>query len=74
MPEISRFFGIVIQMYWDDHNPPHFHESESVSSLWAVEEDGVKGKVIEEGAQENRKSNRRYRTGFIPHAAATLDA
>ncbi len=25
MPEISRFFGIVIQMYWDDHNPPHFH-------------------------------------------------
>ena len=25
MPEISRFFGIVIKMYWDDHNPPHFH-------------------------------------------------
>ena len=25
MPEISRFFGIVIQMYWNDHNPPHFH-------------------------------------------------
>mgnify|MGYP006308359255 FL=1 len=25
MPEICRFFGIVIRMYWDDHNPPHFH-------------------------------------------------
>ena len=25
MPEISRFFGIVIQMYADDHDPPHFH-------------------------------------------------
>jgi hypothetical protein len=25
MPEISRFFGIVIRMYWNDHNPPHFH-------------------------------------------------
>lgn len=25
MPEISRFFGIVIQMYADDHAPPHFH-------------------------------------------------
>jgi len=25
MPEISKFFGIVIKMYWDDHNPPHFH-------------------------------------------------
>ena len=25
MPEISRFLGIVIQMYFDDHGPPHFH-------------------------------------------------
>lgn len=25
MPEISRFFGIVIQMYFNDHDPPHFH-------------------------------------------------
>ena len=25
MPEISRFFGIIIRMYFDDHDPPHFH-------------------------------------------------
>ena len=25
MPEISRFFGIVITMYFNDHGPPHFH-------------------------------------------------
>ncbi|MBU0629474.1 MAG: DUF4160 domain-containing protein [Candidatus Margulisbacteria bacterium] len=25
MPEISRFFGIVIAVFYDDHNPPHFH-------------------------------------------------
>ncbi|MCD8312770.1 MAG: DUF4160 domain-containing protein [Bacteroidales bacterium] len=25
MPEISRFYGIVIMMFYDDHNPPHFH-------------------------------------------------
>jgi len=25
MPEISRFFGIIIAMFYDDHNPPHFH-------------------------------------------------
>lgn len=25
MPEVSRFFGIVIRMYYNDHNPPHFH-------------------------------------------------
>ncbi len=25
MPEISRFYGIIIAMFYDDHNPPHFH-------------------------------------------------
>ena len=25
MPEISRFFGISIYMYFNDHGPPHFH-------------------------------------------------
>jgi hypothetical protein len=25
MPELSRFLGIVIAMYFNDHNPPHFH-------------------------------------------------
>jgi hypothetical protein len=25
MPELCRFFGIVIRMYYDDHPPPHFH-------------------------------------------------
>jgi len=25
MPELSRFYGIVIQMYFRDHPPPHFH-------------------------------------------------
>ena len=25
MPEISRFFGIIIAMYYREHAPPHFH-------------------------------------------------
>lgn len=25
MPEICRFFGIVISMYYKEHAPPHFH-------------------------------------------------
>jgi hypothetical protein len=25
MPEISRFFGAIITMYYNDHPPPHFH-------------------------------------------------
>ena len=37
MPEISRFLGIVISIYFDDHNPPHFHvgynEDEALLSI-----------------------------------------
>ncbi len=37
MPEISRFYGIVIKMYFDDHDPSHFHveyaEDEAVVSI-----------------------------------------
>ena len=25
MPTISLFYGIAIQMFWQDHAPPHFH-------------------------------------------------
>ena len=25
MPETSRFLGIVVRMYYRDHDPPHFH-------------------------------------------------
>jgi Domain of unknown function (DUF4160) len=36
MPTISRFFGITVRMYYDDHVPPHFHayygeDSEKIS-------------------------------------------
>ncbi len=37
MPEICRFYGIVIKMYFGDHPPPHFHaeygEHEAVLSI-----------------------------------------
>jgi len=25
MPIISKFFGIVVRMFYDEHNPPHIH-------------------------------------------------
>ena len=25
MPELSRFFGVVITMFYNDHEPAHFH-------------------------------------------------
>ena len=41
MPELCRFLGITIQMYFDDHNPPHFHaiynEYESIFCLDPLE-------------------------------------
>ena len=37
MPEICRFYGIVIKLYFGDHPPPHFHaeygEHEAVLSI-----------------------------------------
>lgn len=44
MPTISRFFGIVVQMYDLDHNPPHFHVSYNeytaiidIEGLWILQ-------------------------------------
>ncbi|HAP66337.1 MAG TPA: hypothetical protein DCQ99_00640 [Nitrospinae bacterium] len=25
MPVIAAFFGIIVRMFYDDHNPPHIH-------------------------------------------------
>lgn len=35
MPEISRFLGIIIYMYFNEHNPPHFHAkyNEHIASI-----------------------------------------
>lgn len=41
MPEISRFYGIVIRMFYNDHNPPHFHviyqENEALINIKTLE-------------------------------------
>ena len=33
MPEISRFYGIVVKMFFDDHPPPYFHAEYSGKSV-----------------------------------------
>lgn len=46
MPEISRFFGIVIAMYHDEHPPPHFHARYGGRSITVAITDGrVTGKL-----------------------------
>ena len=41
MPTISEFFGIVIQMFWREHAPPHFHalygENEALINIRTLE-------------------------------------
>jgi hypothetical protein len=32
VPTISRFFGITIAMFFDDHGPPHFHARHAAGS------------------------------------------
>ncbi|HEX8152731.1 MAG TPA: DUF4160 domain-containing protein [Thermoanaerobaculia bacterium] len=41
MPQISRFFGIVIAMYHDDHQPPHFHARYAGAEVQVRISDGV---------------------------------
>ena len=37
MPEISKFYGIIIRMYFQDHNPPHFHaEYQGAKAEYAI--------------------------------------
>ena len=47
MPEISRFFGIIVTMYHQDHDPPHFHarygEYRAILSLESL--DVIAGKI-----------------------------
>ncbi len=38
MPELSRFYGIVVRMFFNDHTPPHFHVYYgSDEALFAIE-------------------------------------
>ena len=46
MPEICRFYGIIIRMFFDDHNPPHFHISyQNYDATINIENGTVKGEM-----------------------------
>ena len=46
MPELSRFFGIIIAMFGGDHNPPHFHVRYGDNEAIITIKDGiVKGEL-----------------------------
>jgi len=46
MPEVSRFYGIVVYMFFGDHNPPHFHAKYQSYEVKINIDDGmVQGKI-----------------------------
>jgi hypothetical protein len=64
MPTLSTFYGILIQMYWQDHPPPHFHalyaEHEAIIDIHTL--DVITGSLprralalVLEWAQEHRQ-------------------
>ncbi len=63
MPTISKFYGILVQMFWSDHPPPHFHavyaEDEAKIDIRTLEviEGWLPGRalsLVTEWAQEHR--------------------
>ena len=48
MPEISRFYGVIILMFIDDHNPPHIHvRYAGYRTSITIEDHTVKGPLPE---------------------------
>lgn len=46
MPEISRFFGIIIRMFYDDHDPPHLHaEYSGKKAIFDFQGNVIKGNL-----------------------------
>lgn len=46
MPTISMFYGIIIRMFYDDHNPPHFYVNyESYSARFNFDGNLIEGNL-----------------------------
>lgn len=41
MPRISEFYGIAASMYWNDHDPAHFHAIDGGDDALVKVEDGT---------------------------------
>jgi hypothetical protein len=46
MPEVSRFFGIIIRMFFKEHNPPHIHaEHQGNKAVFDLNGNIIKGNI-----------------------------
>jgi len=78
MPEISRFYGIIVKMYFSDHNPPHFHaEYGSDKAEYTIETlEVIVGKlpkrahslVLEWAAEHRSELRQNWQKAIVPSA------
>jgi hypothetical protein len=67
MPEVSRFLGVVIQMYYSDHSRPHFHARYGEYRITVeIDSDWYVAHVDELRENWNRASNDEPLTGISP--------
>jgi len=46
MAEISRFYGIIISMFGNEHNPPHFHiKYGQYKAIYTIKNGVIKGEI-----------------------------
>ncbi len=46
MPYVSMFFGIIIRMFFSEHNPPHFHaEYQGTEGIFNFEGEMLQGNI-----------------------------
>ncbi len=55
MPYVSMFFGIIIRMFYSEHNPPHFHaEYQGSEGIFNFEGEMLRGNKIGYCAETNK--------------------
>ncbi len=46
MPYVSMFFGIIIRMFYSEHNPPHFHaDYQGTEGIFDFDGEMLKGNI-----------------------------
>jgi hypothetical protein len=73
MPTISAFYGIMIQMFWADHAPPHFHalygEYEALINVKTLEV--MQGRSENAGVFAALRDETVFRRVFLEYGAVT---
>ena len=53
MPYVSMFFGIIIRMFHNEHNPPHFHaEYQGRRGMFSIEGNMINGNITSKTAKK----------------------